>query len=148
MNREETAEIHKLLFCFMGMFHEKFLHRFRKKKTAGHQLKKNHIKIISMLYQLRNLTSTDIARMLDIEKGSVTTLIDQLTGAGLAIRCGTLHDRRKSLILLTESGRAEVENIIEDDLRSINQILRDVDSSDRKKFADSLRYAVEFMSKL
>lgn len=148
MNREETAEIHKLLFCFMGMFHEKFLHQFRKKKTAGHRLKKNHIKIISMLYQLRNLTSTDIARMLDIEKGSVTTLIDQLAEAGLAIRRDTPHDRRKSLILLTESGRAEVENIIEDDLRSINQILRDVDSSERKQFADSLRYAVEFMSKL
>lgn len=148
MHREEAAELHNLLFTFMGQFHEKFLHQFRKKNVVGYELKKNHVKIISMLYQHSDLTSTDIAKMMDIEKGSVTTLIDQLAEFGLVIRCDTPHDRRKSLVLLTDIGKAEVENIMESDIQSINEIFRDVDSNDRKQFVDSLRYAVEFMSKL
>lgn len=146
MDTEEAAELHFLLFSFMGLFHKKFLHQFRKKGDS--ELKKNHVKIISMLYQHRYLTSTEIARMLDIEKGSVTTLIDQLTDAGLVVRCDTPDDRRKTLVQLTQSGRSEMEQIRANDIRIINEILGDVEVNDLQQFLECLRYSIKFMHQL
>jgi Transcriptional regulators len=146
MYTEEAAELHFLLFNFMGLFHNKFLHEFRKK--ASGELKKNHVKIISMLYQQPYLTSTEIARMLDIEKGSVTTLIDQLTEAGLVVRCDTPNDRRKTLVKLTEPGRSKMEQIRASDIETINEILQDVDGNDLQQFLECLRYSMRFMNRL
>ncbi len=148
MNHEETISLHTLLFSYMGMFHEKFLHRFRKNVESHSVLKKNQVKIISILYRFDNLTSTDISKRLDIEKGSVTTLIDQLAELGLIVRVPAPHDRRKSLLLLTELGRTEMERIIENDTRTMNELFHNIPPHDVQKFVDSLKYAVEFMNKL
>lgn len=146
MSTDEAAELHFLLFSFMGLFHQKFLHRFRKK--ADCELKKNHVKILGMLYQHQELTSTEIARMLDIEKGSVTTLIDQLAQADLVIRCDTPNDRRKTMVKLTGHGRSEVEQIRSNDMRIINEMFKDVDAKDRQQFLDCLRYSIQFLKQL
>ena len=148
LNNHEARELHDLLFGFMDMFHVKFLHRFRQRNESNSGMKKNHVKIIVMLYRFESLTSTEIAKMLDIEKGSVTTLIDQLTESGFVVRCDAAHDRRKSLVLLTDSGKAQMEYITESHLKSMNELLRDVDPKEMDQFVDSLRNVVKFMSKL
>lgn len=148
MNDSEARELHDLLFGFMDMFHEKFLHRFRQRNESSSAMKKNHIKIIVMLYRFESLTSTEIAKMLDIEKGSVTTLIDQLTESGFVVRCDVAHDRRKSLILLTDSGKAQMEFIIDNHIQSMHELLRDVASNELDQFVDNLKSVVKFMNQL
>lgn len=148
MNHEESREINNLLFSFMSMFHEKFLHRFRRNNEIYSHLKKNHVKIIRILYRYNSLTSTEIAKRLDIEKGSVTTLIDQLAELGLVIRDAAPNDRRKSLILLTDSGRDKIERIINNDTQTLNEIFHDVQPHDLHKFLESLKYAAAFMNEL
>ncbi|TGE38572.1 MarR family transcriptional regulator [Desulfosporosinus fructosivorans] len=148
MNYYETRELHDLLFSFLDMFHEKFLHHFRKRNESKSGMKKNHVKIIVMIYRFEGLTSTDIAKMLDMEKGSVTTLIDQLTECGFVVRCDVAHDRRKSLILLTDLGKAQMECIIESHIQSMNELLECIDSDEMKQFVDSLGNVVKFMNKL
>lgn len=148
LNSPEAREIHDLLFSFMGMLHEKFLHRFRKNNEQYSKLKKNHVKIISFLYRYDSLTSTEIAKRLDLEKGSVTTLIDQLTDLGLVLRGAAAYDRRKSLLLLTDSGRTEMERIIENDTKTMDELFRDLKPDELQRFVDSLKYVVDFMNKL
>lgn len=148
MNYYETKELHDLLFGFMDMFHEKFLYRFRQRNESNPAMKKNHVKIITMLFRFNGLTSTEIAKMLDIEKGSVTTLIDQLTESGFAVRCDVAHDRRKSLVLLTDSGKVQMECIVENHVQSMNELLRDTDSKEIAQFVDNLKNVVNFMNKL
>lgn len=148
MIHEEAKELHDLLFGFLEMVHEKFLYRLRKDKVGSPRLKKNHGMIISILYQHNGLTSTKLAKMLDIEKGSLTTLIDQLEQLGLVRRCNDLHDRRKALISLTEDGKTEMNQIMERHTQCMNVVFRDVDSDEMNKFVDSLKYVVEFMKKM
>jgi DNA-binding MarR family transcriptional regulator len=86
--------------------------------------------------------------MLDMEKGSLTTLIDQLEEMGLVTRCADPRDRRKILISLSASGRDEMNNIMDNYTRNLSTFFHDVKPEESKQFVDSLRFAVEFMTKL
>lgn len=145
----ETRELHDLLFSFMDMFHIKFLYRFKQKNESNSGMKKkNHIKIIIMLYQFKSLTSTEISKMLDIEKGSLTTIIDQLTETGFVVRCDVAKDRRKSLLSLTDLGKTLMENVLDDHVQSIQETFRDVDPDEVDQFVDNLKYVVNIMNRL
>jgi DNA-binding MarR family transcriptional regulator len=148
MLRQEAEELHYLLFHFMGLSYGKLLHQLRTKNERRSKLKKNHVKILSVLYQYQNLTSTDIAKMLDIEKGSLTTLIDQLTESGLVKRCEIPRDRRKALVLLTDMGKEEMEHITDNDIKILSEILEDINLDDRKQFIANMKSVVDFLTKL
>lgn len=148
MKFEELQVLHELLFCTLGLFHEKFLHRFRKESEQYPGIKKNHIKIIGFLYRNPVLTATEIAKMLNMEKGSLTTLIDLLAEYGLVNRYEDHQDRRRTLISLTDAGRAEMENVMRNTIQCLNEILADVDPDELQDFIASLRHVVEFMKKI
>lgn len=144
----EAKELHDLFFSFMGMFHEKFLSRFRQDHDDSPWLKKNHIKIINTLYHHKHLTSTEIGRKLDVEKGSLTTLIDQLEEWGLVVRRDDSTDRRKSLISLSTFGREEMERVMDYHTRKINDYFLGVKPDETIQFITKLRDVVNFMNKL
>ncbi|WP_446897062.1 MarR family winged helix-turn-helix transcriptional regulator [Clostridium sp. LBM24168] len=148
MTYEELQEIHELLFKTMGLIHEKFLRQFPKESRQYQGIKKNHIMIIGFLYQNHVLTATQIAKMLNMEKGSLTTLIDQLEKFGLVIRCEDTNDRRKTLISLTDAGKSEIEDIIKNSIQCIDKILSNAKTEELMEFVDSLKYVVEFMEKI
>jgi len=148
MTYEELRGLHDQLLKAMGLFHEKFLCQFSKESQQYPGIKKNHIMIIGFLYQNQVLTATEIAKMLNMEKGSLTTLIDQLVGFRLVIRCEDVSDRRKALISLTNAGKAEMEDIMINSTQRMREILCNVDPDELLKFVDSLRYTVEFMQKI
>jgi DNA-binding MarR family transcriptional regulator len=148
MNLQEAKELHDLLFTLIGIFHKKFLSRYRRHYDGYPGIKKNHIKIISVLYQYDHLIPTEISKMLDIEKGSLTTLIDQLEEMGLVTRCDDPRDRRKFLISLSTAGRHEMNKIMDNYTQNLSVFFHDVDPGELRQFTASLRFAVEFMKKL
>jgi DNA-binding MarR family transcriptional regulator len=145
---EELREIHDLMLSTIGLFHEKFLHQFRKDSRHHTGVKKNHVKIIGLLYLHASLTATEMARMLNMEKGSLTTLIDQLEESGLVRRCEDFKDRRKCLISLTDEGQKEMEDILGESIRRMGGILAGVEPRELQAFIASLRYVTEFMQKI
>lgn len=148
MNMKEARELHELLFTMMGMFHEKFFRSFRQHCVGGSPMKKNHAKILGILYQHQPLIPTEIGKMLDIEKGSLTTLIDQLQEWGLVIRCDDPGDRRKSLISLSIQGMIQMNQVAEHHAQMLKAIFQEADDEEVKQFMTSLRYAAQFMQKL
>ncbi|MEN6325387.1 MAG: MarR family transcriptional regulator [Syntrophomonas sp.] len=148
MNNQDARELHELLFSFMGLFHEKFLVRFRQRDPNLPGLKKNHFKIMGLLSQHGFLMSSEIARRLDIEKGSITTLIDQLLEKGLVTRQIDPNDRRKSQVSLSESGREKMNSLLEQHAQEIEYCLQDMNAHEIMQFLDCIRYAVRFMNKL
>ena len=148
MNYQEAKELHDLVFSFIGMFHEKIFYRFRQYHEGIPWMKKNHIKIINLLYQHNYLTSTEIGKKLDMEKGSLTSLIDQLKNRGLVIRTNDANDRRKFLISLSTKGREEVEKILDYHIKEINDFFKEVNPDEMKDFVFKLRHVVDFMKKM
>ncbi|AEG60367.1 MarR family winged helix-turn-helix transcriptional regulator [Desulforamulus ruminis] len=148
MNQEKAKELHSLLFTFMGTFHEKFVVHFRKNVHCEPRIKKNHAKIIHILYQNDSLTPTEIGKMLDIEKGGLTTIIDQLAEMGLILRSADPGDRRKILLSLSPEGKAHMEEVIQKFTQTLMDLFEDVDAKELEKYLVSLRHVVEFMQKL
>jgi len=148
MTFEEAKELHSLLYSFSGMFHEKFTLRFRRQYPGFLDLKKNHIKILNMLYQHDLLTQTEIGKKLDIEKGSLTSLIDHLEQKGLVKRCEDPEDRRKYLLTLSEQGREEMHKLMDYYSMKFNQFFNEVDPEETRKFIESLHFVVDFMKKV
>jgi DNA-binding MarR family transcriptional regulator len=108
-------------------------------------LTKNQSKIISMLYHHNGLTSTEIAKMLNIEKGGLTTIIKQLEQMGLVVRHSDPRDRRRQQLNLSEQGRQEMEQVMEHYTGSIMK--KQVDEQELVEFMNSLRYVINFMDK-
>ncbi|HVJ50541.1 MarR family winged helix-turn-helix transcriptional regulator [Desulfitobacterium sp.] len=148
MNFDKAKEIHDLLFTFMGLFHEKFLHRYRHESICMPCLKKNHTKILNILYQKDHITLTEIGKLMDIEKGSLTTLIDQLEEKDLVIRSNDPMDRRKSLISLSPQGREEMDRVMNLYAQKMDELLRDADLVEIQHFLTSLQFVVKFMKKI
>ena len=145
MDREQALELHVLLFTFMGKFHEKFFMNYRQHLDLAIPLKKNQSKIISMLYHHNGLTSTEIAKMLNIEKGGLTTIIKQLEQMGLVVRHSDPRDRRRQQLNLSEQGRQEMEQVMEHYTGSIMK--KQIDEQELIEFMNSLRNVINFMDK-
>lgn len=148
MDIDEARELHDFIFTLMGMFHVKFFRSFRQHCAGNPPLKKNHAKIMGILHRHQPLTPTEIGRMLDVEKGSLTTLIDQLQDWGLVIRRDDPTDRRKSLISLSAQGMEQMNQVSELHAETLRAIFADTDGKEVQQFMDSLRYAAQFMQNL
>jgi DNA-binding MarR family transcriptional regulator len=148
MNREQALELHVLLFTFMGKFYEKFFMNYRQHLDLAMPLKKNQTKIISVLYHHKGMTATELAKMLNIEKGGLTTIIKQLEQIGLVVRQPDPNDRRKQQLSLSQQGRHEMEQVMEYYTNGIMQQYQQVDQQELVEFMDSLRYVVNFMDNI
>lgn len=148
MNFDRTKDIHDLLFTFMGLFHEKFLYRFRLETLCEPSLKKNHTKILSILYQHDQITLTEIGKMLDVEKGSMTTLIDALEERNFVIRSNDPADRRKTLLSLSLKGKEKMDQVMNYYAQKMDEFLVKVDSDEIQKFQANLQHVVEFLKKV
>lgn len=148
MDYQGAKELHDLLFSFMGICHEKFILPFRSYYSTSSWMKKNHIKIINVLYHHDYLTSTEIGRKLDIEKGSLTALIDQLENNKLVIRCQDTNDRRRTLISLSTKGREEIEKMLAYHQHKISELFTEVDPADTEQFLINLKSVIAFMERI
>ncbi|MEL1136665.1 MarR family transcriptional regulator [Desulfitobacterium sp. THU1] len=148
MDIEKTKEIHRLLLAFTGLFHEKYLLRFRNDIDIQTDLKKNQRKILNLLYHESPITLTEIGKRLDIEKGSLTALIDVLMDRGLVIRSNDPKDRRKCLIYLSPQGNELVERLITYYSEKMEHSLSNYDPQEVEAFEKNLRQVVDFLKKV
>lgn len=148
MNHNNAKEIYDLMLNFMGLFREKFALRSRNDFSCIPCLKKNHIKILIILYKHEYITMTEIGKMLDIEKGSLTTLIDWLVENDFVNRSNDPNDRRKSLVSLSPHGREAADEVIGLYAEKVYQLLNKVDPDELQKFINSLKYVIGFMKKI
>lgn len=148
MNKEEAKEIHLLLLAFISIFHQKFLLKLRQHSHFHPRVKKNGVKIINILYHRDGLTPTELGKMLDIEKGSLTTILDQLADRGFIVREIDANDRRKLLVSLTQAGREQMDRCMSRYTDSLVDLFGDTGAEEMALFTSNLRSIVEFMKKL
>jgi len=148
MDFDKAKQIHYLLFTFVGLFHEKVFVGFRQESHCDSSLKKNHKKILNILYLHDKLTITQISKLIDIEKGSLTTLIDLLEEKDFVMRLNDPTDRRKSLISLSNNGKKEMERVMNFFAQRMNESLHKFSSDEILKFQTNLEFVVDLMKKL
>ena len=81
---------------------------------------------------------TELCAKLNIEKGSLTSMIDDLTKKGYVYREKDLADRRKYMIVITEEGEKLAVDFTSKLSNELEEKLFKLDEDDRIKYQQAL----------
>ncbi|WGX75579.1 MarR family transcriptional regulator [Paraclostridium bifermentans] len=90
---------------------------------------------------------TDLCEKLNIEKGSLTTMVDDLTKKGYLTRTRDSRDRRKYILNLTTSGEEIAKDFLEALGTRLESRFLELNEEDRNKFMDSIKNLEEILIK-
>lgn len=88
------------------------------------------------------LGPAEIARRLDVSTAAATGIVDRLVGRGHVERRPHAEDRRRTRLLITESGRREVVSQLVPMFVALDRLDRDLDEEERAVVARYLRGVV------
>lgn len=121
---------------------------FLRRESSLHELNKNQHKTILILKNHGPKSMTELCSMLQLEKGSFTTIIDYLTQKEYVMRTKDEKDRRKYVIKLTEIGN----QFAEEQTHKLNQHLmhkfHKLSKENMEKFLDAIEILEEISNEL
>jgi DNA-binding MarR family transcriptional regulator len=133
----------------------KIAHRVIHKMMNGFQssqaemnLNQTQGRTLLFLYDNRETTMTTLHRVIGLEKGSLTSVIDHLIKKGLVERKRDDEDRRKVNISLTEMGRKKVEILRMEIAGYIKKNLKKLPAEDRERFYLAVEALMDISRKL
>lgn len=69
------------------------------------------LRVVQIVAETSSSTGSEIARRMHVSQATITALLDKLERAGLVIRVRDDVDRRRTLIRLTDAGRAVLARV-------------------------------------
>jgi DNA-binding MarR family transcriptional regulator len=107
------------------------VHGALSRQAAAHDLSIIQTRLLGVLRD-REPTMQELSRLLELDKSSVTGLIDRAEKRGLVQRTPSIDDRRATRVHLTTAGRRivnEVGNAFQKDIVSATRCLSSVDKT-------------------
>ncbi len=148
MKEEKIRETVKIQFEMIHLFHKNFSKIFHHIGNSPYNLNKNQNKAILIIGGVGEIMPTTLGKCLDLQKGSLTSMIDALEKEGLVYRKGDPRDRRKVLVSLTEKGRAYRDRFTEELGKNYSEILNRLTEEDIATYQESLKTMLGIMKKL
>jgi MarR family transcriptional regulator, lower aerobic nicotinate degradation pathway regulator len=111
------------------------VHGMLERKAAGQHLSIIQARLLGVLRD-RTPTMNELARLLGLDKSSVTGLVDRAERRGLVARVPSTEDRRATLVSLTDHGRALVGKAAACFSEDVSVMLDLLPPSDRDALAD------------
>jgi MarR family transcriptional regulator, organic hydroperoxide resistance regulator len=148
MKEERIKETVRLQFETIHLFHKNFARIFHHIRSSSCNLNKNQNKAIMIIGASDGIMLTTLGKCLDLQKGSLTSMIDALEKEELVYRRGDPKDRRKTLISLTEKGIEYRQWFKEEIEKNASEILEKLEEEDILAYQESLRIMLEILKKL
>lgn len=118
-----------------------------KEYAANTDVNRTQLRALVFIKNNGEITMTDLCEKLNIEKGSLTTMVDDLNKKGYLTRTRDSRDRRKYILNLTSEG----DNIAKDFLEKLGDKLEnkflELDKNDREKFMTSIKNLEDILVK-
>lgn len=116
----------------------------RAKRMFTHQLvplglKANHVQALVFLRAHPDAHQRDLVEALHVTPSTVVELIDELEARGLARRSRDPHNRRVSVVALTENGGSTLDQALALSKAVEEQLLAPLDGRDRQRLLRYLR---------
>lgn len=111
---------------------------YLKEYSSIYNVNKTQLRALMFIKNYGAISMTDLSAKLNIEKGSLTSMVDDLTKKGYVLREKDLTDRRKYLIIITEKGINIASDFIEKlDVRLEEKLFR-LTKEDQEKYIDAI----------
>jgi len=147
MENDRLEELHKLYFKLIPLFY-KCKTFYIDKNRVDDLCNKNQSMAIMIIGKAGIITPTTLSKFINMEKGSLTTLIDSLEGNKLVIRSDSPNDRRKVLLSLTSEGIEYMKIIEEQSQKGLALMVANLDEKEINQMYVSLKDMVEILKKI
>ncbi len=142
-----TDDMAARILATFPLFMHKVFHDFH--PVSGElDLNKTHLKALMIIYIENNPYMTTVCRHMNMEKGSLTPVIDRLIKMRLVERRRDDEDRRKVNLHLTELGSSLVQAHLHRAHRHILQKLKHLPEEEIQRFKNALLDLHEITLKL
>ena len=148
MKNPTTNSISNNLLEFMMLYHRKFASFFHKPSNSHEPLNKNQKKVLLILKHHQGVSHTFLSKGLDLQKGSLTTLIDSLEEMELVKRETDPQDRRRVHLFLTKKGDSAIGAIMEGYSDYLQQLFSRLSVEEREEFQRNLENAITIIRKI
>lgn len=118
-----------------------------KKYAPIYNINKTQLRALIFIKNNGQITMTDLCSMLNIEKGSLTSMVDDLSKKGLVVRQKDLFDKRKFFINITEEGDKIASEFIEKLSIELEEKFSRLSEEDRNKYIESINNLRYILSK-
>ena len=120
---------------------------YLKQYSATYNVNKTQLRALVFIKNNGAISMTDLCAKLNIEKGSLTSMVDELTKKGYVVREKDLLDRRKYLITITEKGDKIAADFMEKLTYKLEEKLSKLNVEDRDKFIEAITTLQYILSK-
>lgn len=147
MGNDRLDELHELYFNLIPLFYKCKTIYMDRNKTYD-LCNKNQSMAVMIIGKAEEITPTALSKLINMEKGSLTALIDSLVEKKLAIRSNDPEDRRKILLSLTSEGIEHMKAIEEQSKQELLLMVANLDEKEVDQMHDSLKILVELLKKI
>ena len=120
---------------------------YLKQHATAYNVNKTQLRALMFIKNYGDISMTDLCAKLNIEKGSLTSMVDDLTEKGYVVREKDLADRRKYLITITEEGGKVASDFMGKLSNSLEEKLSKLTEEDRNKYIEAINTLQYILSK-
>jgi DNA-binding MarR family transcriptional regulator len=140
--------MYELMPLFMSKIKMENMREELGKKGFDTHLNKSHIRTLFLVGKKKNLISSDLGKLIGLERGSVTTLVKYLISQEYLEKIQCEKDRRKQFLVLTDKGKKTVKELNILYVKEISNAFAKLDNKDIDKFIKSLDTLVDIIHRL
>ncbi|MEF9990495.1 MAG: MarR family transcriptional regulator [Romboutsia sp.] len=120
---------------------------YLKQYSISYNVNKTQLRALMFVKNYGAISMTDLCAKLNIEKGSLTSMVDDLTEKGYVIRERDLTDRRKYLITITDRGVDLASDFMGKLSYNLEEKFTKLSEDDRNKYMEAINTLQYILSK-
>lgn len=140
MSQDKLKELFNSLFEFMPLYHQTLGGIYHKDYDIEPALNKSQQKALFIIKKQGKIIPSVLGRAMDMQKGSLTTLVDSLVEYGFINRESGTEDRRKLWLFLTPEGEEYISILMDNFQKEFARIFEGVSPGDISKMIESIDY--------
>lgn len=130
---------------FMPFFYVHINSVLHKCEYNEYRLNENQIKVMMTIGLFSKMTPTDLSFGLNIQKGSLTTIIKSLVEMGFLQKESDQKDERKYNLTLTKKGKDFVAFKSDDNQKKFEQLFADISEEDCQKVVEGFSTLCKYL---
>ncbi len=144
-NIKRGKQVCKLINRAMPCFIKNLNHIVHRYREAGYNLNGNQIKVINGVKILESISPAELSRILDMPKGSLTTIISSLVEQDLLAKTYSQSDPRRYTVSVTTTALKVLEMKDASDAVKYQEIFAAMPESDFNKVEEGLTILMGYL---
>ena len=120
---------------------------YLKQYSSLYNVNKTQLRALVFMRNYGEISMTELCSKLNIEKGSLTSMIDDLSDKGYVYREKNLKDRRKYMIIITEEGKKIAADFTEKLSNDLEEKFFKLNDEDRRKYLEAIETLETLLNK-